>query len=334
MKEMHMIAPMSYRIARPMLFALSVLFALCASAVFARAQQTALPASQQLFATPQEAAEALIEAAEKFDIPVLKQLFGPGGNDLVITSDTIQDKNRATEFAAKAREKARVTIDPKNPRRATLSVGMDNWPFPVPIVDRGGKWFFDSKAGRREILDRRIGANELDAIAICRGYVDAQKEYASDLHDNSTVHQYAQRIISTPGKQDGLVWRKADGTLEGPISDGIAKILEQGYSSRSEPYHGYFFKVLKGQGSAAPLGELNFIIEGSMIGGFALVAAPAKYRVTGVETFIVSHDGIVYQKDFGPETLKAFNEMQLYNPDKTWRRTDDEWPVAAIASAE
>ncbi len=334
MRENHMIAPKSHRIAGTMLFALSVLFALCASTVFARAQQAASPASQELFATPQKAAEALIQAAESFDVPALKHLFGPGGSDLVITSDAVQDKNRATTFAAKAREKTLVTTDPKNPRRATLSVGKDDWPFPVPIVDRGGKWFFDSEAGRREVLDRRIGANELDAIEVCHGYVDAQKEYATDLHSDSTVHQYAQRIISTPGQQDGLVWRKADGTLDGPISDGIAKALEEGYSSRREPYHGYFFKVLKGQGPAAPLGELNFVIDGSMIGGFALVAAPAQYRVTGVETFIVSHDGIVYQKDLGPDTLKAFSEMQIYNPDKTWRRTDDEWPAVAIGSAE
>jgi hypothetical protein len=142
--------------------------------------------------------------------------------------------------------------------------------------------------------------------------------------DASGVNQYAQRIISTPGKQDGLAWRNPDGTWDGPVGEGIARIIEQGYTSRSEPFHGYFLKVLKGQGPAAPLGQLDFVIQGVMIGGFALAAAPAEYKVTGVMTFIVSHDGIVYQKDLGPGTLDAFKKMELYNPDKSWRPTDDQ----------
>jgi hypothetical protein len=155
--------------------------------------------------------------------------------------------------------------------------------------------------------------------------VDAQHEYASEKHDGSGVNQYAQRIISTPGKRDGLAWRNADGTLEGPIAQGIAKALEQGYTNRGQPYHGYFFKILKGQGPAAPLGHMDFVVNGAMIGGFALAAAPAEYRVTGVQTFIVSYEGIVYQKDLGPNTLDTFKNMELYNPDKTWERTDDNW---------
>jgi hypothetical protein len=290
---------------------------------------TASQSAQKTFATPRQAAEALIHAAEQFDVPALNEILGPDGKDLVTTSDPIQDKNRAALFATKAHEKTSVTTDPKNHSRASLSVGNDGWPFPVPIVKKGEKWYFDSKAGRNEILARRIGANELDAIEVCRGFVEAQKEYASEIHDDSGINQYAQRIISTPGKQDGLVWRNADGSLGGPVSDVIAKAIEQGYTRRSEPYHGYYFKVLKGQGPAAPLGQLDFVINGVMIGGFALVAAPAEYRVTGVETFIVSHDGIVYQKDLGPDTLKAFEGMERYNPDKTWHRTNDEWPTDA-----
>ena len=140
------------------------------------------------------------------------------------------------------------------------------------------------------------------------------------------VNQYAQKVISTPGKHDGLVWRNADGTLDGPISEGIADALAEGYTGKGNPYHGYFFKILKGQGPSAPLGRLDFVVEGAMIGGFALAAAPAEYRVTGVKTFIVGYDGVVYQKDLGPDTLKTFKEMELYNPDKTWQRTDDDWP--------
>ena len=312
----------------------------CALAIASLAQpgsspkpSTASPA-QKAFATPQKAAEALIQAADQFDVPALNEIFGPDGKDIVITSDLVQDKNRAALFAAKAHAKTTVTTDPKNHNRAMLSVGNDDWPFPVPIVQKAGKWYFDSKAGLKEILARRIGENELDAIQVCRGYVEAQKEYASEIHDDSGINQYAQRIISTPGKKDGLVWRNEDGSLGGPISDAIAKAIEQGYTRRSEPYHGYYFKILKGQGPAAPLGQLDFVIEGVMIGGFALVAAPAEYRITGVQTFIISHDGIVYQKDLGPDGLETFEKMERYNPDKTWRRTNDQWPMEVAATAE
>jgi hypothetical protein len=283
------------------------------------------PPAQKVFATPREASEALIKATETFDQPALKEILGPDGEDLVASGDPVQDKTIAAAFAAKAREKNEIDLDPKNSGRAILSVGNDEWPLPIPLVKKAGEWSFDTKAGRAEILLRRIGANELDAIEICRGYVDAQKAYALDKHDNTEVNQYAQRIISTPGKRDGLVWRNPDGTLDGPISDRIAKALEQGYAAKSQPYHGYYFKILKGQGPSAPLGKMDFMFEGAMIGGFALAAAPADYRVTGVKTFIVSYQEIVYQKDLGPNTLEIFKKMELYDPDKTWHRTDDNW---------
>lgn len=294
----------------------------------AQTNQTAPGASQtsqETFATPKEAAEALIKAAETFDVPALTQILGMGGEDLVASEDPVRDKNNAVAFAALAREKNEITVDPKNPKRAVLSVGNDDWPLPIPIVKTGEKWVFDAKAGRREILLRRIGSNELDAIQICRGFVEAQHEYASEKHDGAEVNQYAQRVISTPGKHDGLAWRNEDGTWGGPVGEGIAKALDQGYTSKTQPYHGYYFKVLKGQGPDAPMGSMNFVVEGAMIGGFALAAAPADYRVTGVETFIVSHQGVVYQKDLGPNTLSIFKDMELYNPDKTWQRTDDNW---------
>jgi Protein of unknown function (DUF2950) len=280
---------------------------------------------QKGFATAKEAADALIQAADPFDVPALEAILGPGSEDLVASEDTVQDKNRATKFAEMAHEKSVIDVDPKNSRHATLSVGNDDWPLPIPMVKRNGKWYFDAKAGRAEILLRRIGANELDVLNICRGYVDAQKEYAADKHDGSTVNQYAQRIISTPGKQDGLAWKNADGTWGGPVGEDVAKALEQGYTDKSQPYHGYYFKVLKGQGPAAPMGEMDFVVKGMMIGGFALAAAPADYRVTGVQTFIVNQSGVVHQKDLGPDTLKIFKEMELFNPDKSWHSTDDDW---------
>ena len=192
------------------------------------------------------------------------------------------------------------------------------WPFAVPIVKVGSTWSFDTRAGREELLYRRIGSNELTAIQICRGYVEAQHEYALLKHGTSGVNQYAQRIISTPGTQDGLAWQNADGTWGGPIGEEIAAAIARGYSSRTEPYHGYFFRVLKGQGPAAPLGQLDFVVKDVMIGGFALIVFPAQYRLTGVQTFIVSHDGVVYQKDLGPKTLELAPAIDRYNPDKTW----------------
>jgi len=292
--------------------------------------------AQKEFDTPKQAADSLIQVAETFDVAAAKEILGPDSADLVSSSDPVMDKNRATEFAAKAKEKMSVDVDPKNPNRATVSVGKDDFPLAIPIVKRKGKWVFDTKSGRDEVLRRRIGANELDAIEVCRGFVDAQEEYAQEKHDDSTVNQFAQKIISTPGKHDGLAWQNPDGNWEGPVGETIAKALEEGYSKKDkpQPFHGYYFKVLKGQGPAAPMGQMNFVIEGAMIGGFALVAAPAQHRVTGVQTFIVGPDGVVYQKDLGPETLKVLESMDRYNPDKTWKPTDDQWPEENEGSAE
>jgi hypothetical protein len=278
--------------------------------------------SGQAFATPKEAADELIQAASNFDLPALLKILGKGGEAIVASKDTTQDKNRALAFAAKAKEKQEVVIDPKNKAVAKLNVGNDDWPFPVPIVQRNGKWYFDTKAGDDEILRRRIGENELDVITILRGYDDAQQEYARQIHDNSGVNQYAQRIVSSPGKQDGLAWQNPDGAWGGPVGDGAAKAMAEGFE-RGEPFHGYYFKVLTGQGPSARLGQMDYMVEGAMIGGFALVAWPAEYRVTGVQTFIVSWDGVVYQKDLGPDTTKIASAMKLYNPDKTWIETDD-----------
>ena len=253
-------------------------------------------AAQKTFATAKEAADALVSAAESFDRPALKAILGPDGDYLVAPGEPAKDRETALAFAAKAREKSAVVADPKNPNRATFIVGDQDWPLPIPIVRKGGRWRFDSEAGRQEILYRTIGGNELDAIQICRGYVEAQHEYALVKHEGSSVNQYAQRIISSPGKQDGLAWQNADGTWGGPVGENVAKAIEQGYSDKPVPYHGYLFKTLTAQGPSAPLGEMDYIVKGAMIGGFALVAAPAEYLVTGVKTFIVSHDGVVYRE--------------------------------------
>ncbi|HKP03795.1 MAG TPA: DUF2950 domain-containing protein [Chthoniobacterales bacterium] len=277
------------------------------------------------FDSAQAAGDALIQAAETFDVAALKEILGPGSDDIVASEDPVSDKNRAADFVAKAKEKHSIEVDAKNPNSATLLVGNLDWPLPIPIVKKGGKWYFDIKTGRETILFRRIGANELDALEICRGFVDAQHEYAADKHDDSKVNQYAQKIISTPGKQDGLAWQNADGTWAGPLGEEVAKALEQGYSDKAKPYHGYFFKVLKGQGPAAPMGQMDFVVGDAMIGGFALVASPAEYKVTGVQSFIVGPDGTIYERDLGPDTLTAFKSMERFNPDKTWTATEDHW---------
>jgi hypothetical protein len=278
----------------------------------------------ELFDSPQAAVDAVLKAASDYDTDALAKIFGPDGREVYATGDAVQDKNRAESFVAEAKEKTEISVDPKTGRRAVVLVGKEDWPMPVPLAKTGSKWYFDTKAGMRELLYRRIGSNELDAIQICRGYVEAQDEYAMKPRSGYNVNQYAQRIISTPGTQDGLAWKNAAGTWDGPIGENIADAIVQGYSSRAQPYHGYFFKILKGQGADAPLGRLDYVIKGVMIGGFALVAAPAEYRVTGVKTFIVSNDGVVYQKDFGPNSLDVFEKMELFNPDKSWTPVPDE----------
>jgi hypothetical protein len=299
-----------------------------------KAADAAPQTNQKGFKTPKEAADSLVQAAESFDVNALKEILGPDSEDIVSSADPVQDKNKAMAFAAKAKEKTEIGTDAKNPNRAILTVGNDDFPVPIPIVKNKGKWSFDTKVGREEILNRRIGSNELDAIAVCSGFVEAQEEYAQEKHDDSKVNQYAQRIISTPGKHDGLAWKNADGTWGGPVAEGVARALEQGYSKQGQPFHGYYFKVLKGQGPAAPMGEMDFMVGDAMIGGFALAAAPAEYRVTGVKTFIVGPNGVVYEKDLGKDTLKTFESMDKYNPDKTWKPTDDQWPEEEQAATQ
>jgi Protein of unknown function (DUF2950) len=296
-------------------------------------QDTAAAAQsgQKQFASAKEAADALVQAAASFDQAALKEILGPESDDIIASEDPVQDKNRAVAFAKMAKEKTNIE---KKGDHAILEVGKDDFPLPIPIVNRKGKWAFDTKVGKEEILNRRIGSNELDAITVCRGFDDAQKEYAQEKHDDSKVNQYAQKIISTPGKHDGLAWKNPDGTWGGPVGETVAKALEQGYTEQGKPYHGYYFKVLTKQGPNAPMGEMDFVIGGAMIGGFGLAAAPAEYRVTGVKTFMVGPDGVVYEKDLGADTLKTFQSMEAYNPDKTWKVTEDEWPEEEEAPTE
>jgi len=282
-------------------------------------------AGPEMFDSADKAADALVDAAEKFDASALIKIMGEEGEDVVLTGELPSDRESAQEFAALARVKKHVAVDPKTENRAFLLVGAQDWPFPVPLLKhQGGRWSFDPGAGRQELFLRRIGRNELDAIEICHGYVEAQFDYSFRKRQGYEVPQYAQHIVSTPGKQDGLAWQNADGTWGGPIGEKIARAIEQGYDVKAGPYHGYYFKVLKGQGPDAPLGTLDFVVEGVMIGGFGLVASPAEYGETGIKTFMVSHTGVVYQKDLGDGTLDAFQKMERFNPDKSWTMLTEE----------
>jgi hypothetical protein len=277
------------------------------------------PVAPKAFGSAQDAADALLAAAAAADVPALLGIFGSDGKALVSSGDDVQDQNDLAGFARQAREKIGVVPDPKDPHRASLEIGPDAWPFPVPLVEKGGKWTFATKSGLREVVDRRIGSNELDAIEICHGYVEAQKDYASEDRNGNGVLEYAQRTISTPGMRDGLVWKNPDGTLDGPVSETIARAISEGYSDRTKPFHGYHFRILRRQGPSARGGALDYVIGGKMIGGFALVAWPASYRVSGVKTFIVNHDGVVYEKDLGKDTGAIASKMTRFDPDRTWK---------------
>jgi len=312
------------QIARPMFATALALLLVLPLGTFG--QGAAAPdATAKKFPNPEAAANALIDAAEKYDVATLEAIFGPAGKEIVHSGEPAYDKEIAQKFAAEARTKMELSVDPTTKRRAFITVGDEDWPFPVPIVKTGTNWSFDSKAGLHEILLRRIGRNELDAIEVARGFVEAQHEYAMEKHGNSKVNEYAQRIISTPGKKDGLAWQNADGTWGGPVGENVARAIAKGYTSKTDqPFHGYYFKVLKGQGAAAPLGQMDYVVNGAMIGGFALIAVPSEYRVTGVKTFIVSNDGVVYEKDLGPNTLELAKKIELFNPDKTWSPVEEQ----------
>jgi hypothetical protein len=276
-------------------------------------------AGQQTFSTPQAASQALIDAAANNDTAALLKLLGAGGKDIVQSGDAADDKTAREQFAARARTKLQLEPDHDNPNRATIVVGDQSWPFPVPLIRRNGQWSFDAAAGRVEILARRVGRNELAAIDVCRAYVEAQMEYASRDRDANGVLEYAQHIISTPGKKDGLYYEGESQTLVPKSFADAAAILLQGKGKTPVPYHGYFFHILKAQGPDAPGGAMDYTVKGSMIGGFALIAWPAEYGVSGVQTLIVNHQGVVYEKDLGSHTATLARQTTLFNPNKSWK---------------
>lgn len=283
----------------------------------------AAEAAEKTFASPEEAVTALIDAVKVDNIKELAAIFGPAGKGVLSSGDAVADKAGRERFL-KAYE-TKNTLVKAGDVKTVLQIGEEEWPFPVPIVKKGGKWHFDTKAGTEELINRRVGKNELDTIQVCLAYVDAQREYATEDRDGDGLFEYAQKFVSTPGKKDGLYWRAKEGEEESPLGDFVARATREGHKKTGDtpvPYHGYYFKILNAQGKNAPGGAYDYILRGKMIGGFGMVAYPAQYGVSGVMTFIVNHDGIVYEKDLGKDTPKIARVIKLFDPDKTWKRVE------------
>ena len=288
-----------------------------------------LPAGdQQQFSSPQAAVEALKAAVEASDTNALRAIFGPAGHSLV-SADVVAAANERELFVRRLQEK--VTLLPAADSREMLQLGADAWPFPIPLVKQDSRWFFDTEAGKEEIFNRRIGADELGTIEVCCAYVQAQREYASEDRTGEGVLEYAQHLRSTPGRHDGLYWSTRTGDEVSPLGPLVAQARVEGYRQKNKiltddqsPYHGYYFKILTREGKHAPGGKYSYVINGHMIGGFALVAWPAQWANTGVMTFIVNQQGQVYQKNLGPKTASIALAMTAYDPDPTWTPTGDQ----------
>jgi hypothetical protein len=271
------------------------------------------------FPSADAAAKALVSAAKSDDVTALIDILGPDSKNILTTSDPVADQKIRKTFAALAAAKMKLVSERGEPNVKTLVVGKDEWPLPIPIVQVNGQWYFDMEQGKQEIMMRRIGGNELNAIEVCRGYVEAQDNYAEQDRTGSGALHYAKKIISSPGKHDGLYWASNDGdNEESPIGAIVAKAFAEGYTKRHDPYHGYYFKILTGQGSHASGGEMSYLQNDLMTKGFALIAWPSDYKSTGIMTFIVDKAGIVYQKDLGPKTPEIAGAYKAYNPDETW----------------
>jgi len=278
--------------------------------------------AQKSYKTPQDAVDALVASAKTDDPKAALAVLGRDGEDIISSGDKVSDDAVRQRFVASYEAKHQIAMDGDN--KATLVIGDDDYPFPIPLIKKSGLWSFDTDTGRREILFRRIGHNELDAIQTSLAYVDAQNEYADKDRTGAGPGVYAQRFVSEAGKKDGLYWPTAPGEEESPLGELFAKASRQGYRAGQgrSPYHGYYYKILTRQGPAAAGGALDYVVKGKMIGGFALVAYPDEYRNSGVMTFMVNHDGTVFQKDLGPDTEDIAEAMTAFNPDKSWTKVD------------
>lgn len=291
--------------------------------VFLTGQAYAVKERQKTFESPEEAVKAMVNAVKKNNDKALAAIFGPGSQALVSSGDKVDDKVRRERFLKIYEEKN--SIEPEGEGKAVLHIGNQDFAFPIPILKKQKAWYFDTKEGKEEILCRRIGRNELNVMDVLHAYTDAQREYAAGDPNNDGVMEFAQKLISSKGKKDGLYWEVKEGEKESPFGPLIAKASKEGYAGKldkPEPFHGYYFKILKSQGKNAKGGAFDYIVKGHMILGFGLVAYPAKYGSSGVMTFIVNQEGTIYQKDLGKNTDKAAS-MTKYDPDKTWKKDEE-----------
>lgn len=293
---------------------------------FSLAQANAAGTAPETFKTPDGAASAVVAAVEKGDRAALFRIFGEASKDLLESGDEVQDRQNRKAFLNMYREKHR--LETKG-AAAIWIVGADDWPFPVPLVQQNGMWFFDAAAGREEIINRRIGGNELSAIEFSRQYVEAQKKYMEVDRDGDGYREYAQTFFSAPGKKNGLFWFRRRGEQPSPLGPLAAQAFAEGYLRHTEqgqqPYHGYYFRILTAQGSQMPGGKKSYIDEGGrMTGGFALVAYPARWGVSGIMTFMVNQDGRVFQKNLGPRSSDMGKTLKEYDPDSSWREVENE----------
>jgi hypothetical protein len=298
----------------------AVLGASLALALALAARPVAAADGPEVFPTAEAAAQALVAAVKSGDKAQVLEVLGPDAKDLVSSGDPVQDAEAGKKFATLAQQM--MHVDQTGDGIQILSIGAEDWPFPIPIVKTGNGWAFNTRDGKQELLNRRIGANELDTIEVCHAYVDAQRAYIQESHDGNGVMRYADKFISTAGKHDGLYWPAVTGEEVSPLGPLIADAEEEGYKQKGTPYHGYYYRILTGQGKDAPGGAYSYVINGNMVGGFALLAYPAAYGNSGVMTFIVNQNGTVYQKDLGLKTEAIAKAMKIYNPDPSWQKVE------------
>jgi len=302
-------------------YASAVIVAMSVAVVALVLPISAQEVKQKVFGSPEEAMKTLVETVKAGDRKGMMAILGPEGEDIIDSGDEVADKNAQEQFVKTYQEKVDFVKEKED--RVSVILGIDHWPSPIPIVKRGEGWVFDTKAGREEVLNRRIGRNELKTIQVCLAYVEAQREYATTDRGRDGIIQYAQKIASDKGRRNGLYWEAAEGEVPSPLGPLAAKAAAEGYrraGDKPTSFHGYYYKILKGQGPNAPGGAYNYVINGHMVAGFALVAWPAEYGVSGVTTFLVNQNGTVYEKDLGTKTEERVKAMTLYNPDRTWRR--------------
>jgi hypothetical protein len=282
---------------------------------------SAAPGRQRLFSSPKEAVDSLVAAVKGNDVKGMLAVLGPEGEELIFSGDEVADRGNREKFTISYEEMNR--LEEQGSKTVLLHTGKDDWTMPIPIVKRNGKWLFDTHKGKQEILNRRIGRNELRVMDTMHAYVDAQHEYATRDCAMCGKVIFAQRLISTPGKRDGLYWEVKEGEKASPLGPLVANAGQEGYVNNSlSPFHGYYFKILKGQGKHADGGAYSYLVKGEMILGFAMVAWPAEYGNSGVMTFIVNQNGYIYQKNLGKRTKKKAETMKLYDPDKSWKKIE------------